>query len=227
MERTLLAMALGLLASGCMHTGEVWPAAAAERVAELPRAAVTEAAGVRLTADAGAWHGTPPNLESAVVPVRVRIDNDSRHMLRVRYQEFTFRGPVLDYHPLPPRKLVDRSITEQEDPMLVPRTLGSGCHALPYQYPNFPHAGSWDLPWESDPDFYARQYAKWTVSLPTMDMIDAALPEGALEPGGHVEGFLYFEHFRSSTRELQLRFDLVDARSELSYGTLALPFVQH
>jgi hypothetical protein len=219
-----LILTAALLAVGCAERA-VRPAPDAPPLPGARNAASADVAGVRLRVESSAWHGTPPNLTRAVVPLRVSIENRSNHLLRVRYRDFAFRGPVLDYYPLPPQKLVDRDVTVKSDPLLLPRAVGPGFHVPLAHYPNAPDSLFWDLPWEANPEFYRRQYAKWTVSLPTVDMIDQSLPEGVLDRGAQVDGFLYFEHFRSAAHRLRFTVELIDARTGLTFGTLSVPFV--
>jgi hypothetical protein len=55
-------------------------------------------------------------------------------------------------------------------------------------------------------------------------MIVKALPEGVLEPGGRVTGFVYFEEVEDVPR---VRFvaQLVNASTGARFGTLTIPFV--
>ena len=52
-----------------------------------------------------------------------------------------------------------------------------------------------------------------------------AIPEGVLEPGGKVSGFLFFEHVPSHDREVRLHADLLDARTGRQLGTVTTPLI--
>ena len=53
------------------------------------------------------------------------------------------------------------------------------------------------LPWHGafpyDPVYYNRWYGAWPSSLPNEELLRQGLPEGVLQPGGRVAGFLYFK----------------------------------
>lgn len=54
-------------------------------------------------------------------------------------------------------------------------------------------------------------------------MLRRALPEGILDPGGRLEGFLYFPDQPRGTA-LDLLASLTDASSGQVFGTIAIPF---
>ena len=220
-------MLIVALSAACAFRGPLRPAPGQEEVPHERSSAVATAAGVRLVVRTGAWSGNPPDLEQAVIPLQVTIENHGMHELRVSYPELKLRGPALDYQPLPPALLVGKEVTVRSKPLLIPRGGYYNFLFAPYRYPDVTGVDTWTLPWEEDPDYYKRQYAKWSVSLPTVDMVERALPEGVLNPGGRVSGFLYFQHLQPDAHTARLTFDLVDPRSALSFGTLTIDFVGH
>lgn len=52
-----------------------------------------------------------------------------------------------------------------------------------------------------------------------------ALPEGVIEPGGKVSGFVYFPGVGADVKRVRLRADLVNAQTGETLVPLALPFV--
>jgi hypothetical protein len=60
--------------------------------------------------------------------------------------------------------------------------------------------------------------------LPTKDMLEQALPEGTLENGGTVAGFIYFQSIGKREQQVTLQAQLVDARTGESFGRLSIPF---
>lgn len=82
---------------------------------------------------------------------------------------------------------------------------------------------------------YWRQHQHWAATtLPAHPLVTAALPEGVLEPGGYVEGLVYFERVPddldslfSSTPQphIELVLDLVDASDHTALGRLRIPFI--
>lgn len=77
----------------------------------------------------------------------------------------------------------------------------------PYPYPYY---------WGPYPNYYQ-------VPIPSQDMVNHALPEGVVEDGGRVNGFLYFQ--RVVGRETRLRFEarFVDAATNEPVATVRIP----
>ena len=183
-----------------------------------------EAADVRVTVSAGIWNGKPSTLARSLTPLHITVENGSGRELIVRYDEITVNGPALMHEPLPPRELTGRQVIEKsQDPIFVPRFEHSGFHGAPGYLPNFSELRPWDYPWDYDRNYYVRQYPKWPVALPTLDMIEAALPEGVLEPRGRVSGFVYYEKLDPSMTDWTLAFDLIEPWSGLAFGTVRVP----
>jgi hypothetical protein len=204
------------------------PAPEAERVSGATHAAVARNHDVTLEARTNTWNGDPPNLADVVTPLHITLENTGSRPIRVQYPEFRLAGPALDHLPLPPYAMVDLSVTvTSPDPVMVPRDPdpSNRFRIPPGRYPDFPERVPWTGPWKMDPGYYEAQYLKWTERLPTVEMIQQSLPEGVLEPGGRVSGFLYFEKLPHTSGRLSLRVDLVDAETELTLGTLQIPFV--
>jgi hypothetical protein len=55
-------------------------------------------------------------------------------------------------------------------------------------------------------------------------MIAEVLPEGVLEPGGRVEGFLYFERVDPQAPRVRFRADLTSADTGEVFGEVSIPF---
>jgi hypothetical protein len=55
-------------------------------------------------------------------------------------------------------------------------------------------------------------------------MLRRALPEGTLEDGGALDGFLYFQDVGEREGRVTLEARLVDARTGEQFGTLSIPF---
>ncbi|NRD68872.1 hypothetical protein HRD49_44880, partial [Corallococcus exiguus] len=78
-------------------------------------------------------------------------------------------------------------------------------------------------PWGWGGNFYGGPYY-YDPPLPTADMLNNALPEGTLEPGGTQEGFLYFQGVAHREDVVTLQLNLVDAESGAPFGSLGIPF---
>lgn len=223
-----VALSAVLLLSACVGSPTVSPARTAGKVEGMPGAATATVSGITAVVRTRAWDAYPPNLADVVTPLHVRIENAGEHPLRIRYADIRFSAPALDYSPLPPYKLVDYTVTvTSPDPVMVPRDPDPDFRfrVAPYRYPDFPERVPWTGPWKMDAGYYDAQYPKWQEPLPTLEMVQLALVEGVLEPGGHVDGFLYFEKIPRHVRDLTFQIDLVDAQTELGLGFLRIPFV--
>jgi hypothetical protein len=96
-----------------------------------------------------------------------------------------------------------------------------------YYYPGWPlwYGGvypfgydyGWDVPYYPSEEYALRP------SLPSQDMLSVSLPEGVLEPGGTVDGFLYFQ--RVPPGDAHLEMNLVDGSSGQQFGTITMPLV--
>ena len=76
-----------------------------------------------------------------------------------------------------------------------------------------------------DAGYYSPYYTAYVkVELPTMDMVQRALPEGVLSPDGTANGFVYFESFDRDAQILTLTIDLVDAETNCPLGQAKIPF---
>ena len=184
--------------------------------------AVTRAGGVQMLARAGVWDGTPTNLAERLTPMKVTIRNDSPVSIRVRYNEFMLtlpHGKVLKA--LPPFQ-----IDAQTARSVAPFYPATGFRYAPYYSSYMPSASLYGGRFENDAAYWSR-YAPvlGTVDLPTADMLARALPEGVVEPGGSVAGFLYFAGVGNDVARVGLRADLVNADTGQLRVSLTLPFV--
>lgn len=222
---TLLAAAA--LAAGCVTTPRLEPLASTPTT---PKGApLAEDAGIRLVAHGDAWRGVPSDLERVLTPVRVRLENHSDRPLRVDVADFMLVGASrFEYAALSGQQLSDASLTgvggsggeAYESWRGVP--WGPGFYG--FRGRGF-HGRGWFNPLY-DPFYgpYASWYAPAPEPLPTRDMIRAALPQGTLQPGGVMTGFLYFQSVGEREHQVTLRARLVDARTGEAFGTLDIPF---
>jgi hypothetical protein len=51
-----------------------------------------------------------------------------------------------------------------------------------------------------------------------------ALPEGAVQDGGSVSGFVYFQSVTGRESAVQFKLNLADASDGQTFGVLAIPF---
>ncbi|WP_233610267.1 MULTISPECIES: hypothetical protein [Corallococcus] len=227
--------ALGLmLMAGCAAETKLRPTPEAGILQDNKSSAITEQEGVRLTADGAAWHGSPSDLERRVTPVYVRLENQGQRPLRLQYKDFALVGQEsrFRYSALPPLSL--RRATSSRDteaqatilPASGPRGrvwVGGGYGYGPYRGwgPGWYGPGPWG--WGS-PFYGPYPYTYYEQPLPTEDMLNNALPEGTLEPGGTQEGFLYFQGVAHRENAVTLQVKLVDAETGEPFGSLGIPF---
>src|SRR5262249_36182983 len=84
--------------------------------------------------------------------------------------------------------------------------LGIGYWGFPFLFPGY---ATWVWGWS--PAYYP-------ASEPPPEVVSAALPEGVLEPGGHVDGYLYFQRPHEGVQHLTLTWETHDARTGQPLG---------
>jgi hypothetical protein len=215
--KRFLALAFAL---SCAHQAQLVPAPDAPRASDGSVSA--SAAGVEVRVDSRRWSGSPRDLPNLVTPLWVSVTNESSSPVRIRYRDFQLLGlSGLETSAIPPLKL-QRPGTEVV--AMAPAFTSRGFLLYPPYRAFYPGLPVWGGPWDFDPWFYDHSYSTWQPSLPTKDMLEKALPEGVLQPGGSAAGFLYFHHLRDNgpvTFEVQL----IDGDSRALLGTVQIPMV--
>ncbi|HZH13336.1 MAG TPA: hypothetical protein VE057_03135 [Archangium sp.] len=237
-----LALAALLLAAGCVSTTTLQPLPSTPTT--QAGSAIAEAEGVRLVADGDAWKGVPSDLERIVTPVRVRIENQSGRPLRMEYESFTLKGNShFEYAALSPFQLGDEGTAAvggsgQEGHVALSVGVGvrshwgwgPGAFGWGPSWGRGWYGSGWYDPWYG-PGFYdpfwgpsSSWYRPAPEPLPTRDMLRNALPEGTLDTGGTLTGFLYFQNVSEREGTVTLLARLVDARTGEQFATLSIPF---
>lgn len=225
--------ALALLFSACAITPPLVPAEGETTVAGVPAAAVGESQGVRVIADADAWRAFPRDLGVAI-PMRVRIENQSGEPLRITYDAFTLAvqgGMVMAA--VPPLDIRGQAWVRTWDAP-GPYMGGSfGWYGHPMRHHGFylapgygwyyPGIQRWGGPWGYG-GAWSWAPPSWPVELPTRDMLVHAIPEGVLEAGGVVDGFIYFPVLPREAQAVDFTFALIDANTGESAGEVSLAF---
>jgi hypothetical protein len=232
-----------LFAAGCMTQTKLQPLPAARTT--QGGAALAEVEGVRLVADGAAWKGSPSDLENIVTPVEVRLENQSGRPLRIEYDHFVLEGSSrFQYAALSPFELREEGLAmggsgDEAGNVALSMGMGMGVGGPWPAWRSGPFVGGYAWgplgrgwydpfydPWY-DPFFggpYARGNWRPPEPLPTRDMVRRALPEGTLQPGDSVAGFLYFQDVSEREGSVTLQVRLVDARTGEQFGTLSIPF---
>jgi hypothetical protein len=248
MRRKSVIGALGLVAlvAGCISRPGLRPASGARGVPQHETMAYAEAHGVRVWADGDAWSSYPRDLQSVVTPVWVHIENRSERKVRLSYKDFTLVGANgFEYKALPPFSMsrgrsegtqptrlasISPDVPQQQVRVRVgvghPRIYYHRFHVAPHYRPYYrPHVGfTFYDPWPYGYVYYDRYYDRWEPQLPTRDMLRHALPEGVVEAGGGVAGYLYFQRAYEAG-SVRFEVQLVDAESEEQFGNIQIPFV--
>jgi hypothetical protein len=215
--RTALVAAIAALALiGCANNPPIiLPAAGAPTVPGRNDAAVAESNGIRQVVYTDAWQGTPRDLGLLITPLDVTLENHSNHAIRIEYRSFALKTAGYTAEAISPYQ-IQRPGAE----VVKPFYWGDGfLVAPPYAgfypgYPPFVGPFSW------------APYGTWQPPLPTPDMIARGIPEGVLNDGGHVRGFLYFPRVPAAP-EVALDFvsSLPDAQTNAVVSTLSIPLI--
>jgi hypothetical protein len=184
---------------------------------------MTMQAGVTISARANAWRGIPDNLASEVTPILVTLTNDGKASLLLRYSEFKLvSSSGQQFAALPPFDIKE-NISQPIDPLAYPPI---GFRVAPYLSPFYPGLVPFSGPFASARWYYNHYYPTWVrIHLPTTNMLQKALPEGVLESGGRITGFLYFENVGDDVARVDFMADLVSARDGARVATLSLPLL--
>jgi len=203
-HRVLLVVAL--LVSGC-----------AGRVGLPERTASATAGGVEVAAAVGAWRGWPATLGRVVTPVLVAVTNHGP--VAVRLNVTTFGLALAQGGRLAAVLPGDvRGTVAEPGPAALPR---AGLALGPTRAGSGPGWAINDPGFDPRTDPTAEPDHVW--ELPSADMLDLALPEGVLAPGGTARGFVYFEPAKRGTGPVTLRWPVVDAQSGETVGVIAIP----
>jgi len=232
--------------SGCVLAPRLVPDEGANRLGD--KVAFAQEAGVRVWVNGDAWNDDPLDLRDVLTPVHVSIENAGTRPLRLAYADFSLVGDSgMRYAAMSPLRAdseLPTSSLEPGQPQLMnaqlvktqfmktaahrasparvrPRFHHHHFYIAPqygYFYPGYP---LWGAPFPYT--YFGGGPYSWPRTLPTDDMIAEALPEGVLEPGGHVDGFVYFQTV--GRRETRVRFDykLYDARADAKLGEIIIP----
>jgi hypothetical protein len=221
---SMLCIVGALGAAGCARNyAKLTPAPSASLVSGPGGGAGTIVEGVRVIARSEAWHWDPTNLHSKVTPILIELQNLGSRNVALRYQRITLvdasDGTV--FHAMPPYDI--NASVKQKVTMVYPY---SGYAVAPYLSGYYPSLAGYRGAWAYDAGYYSPYYTSYVkVELPTMDMIQRALPEGVLSPDGTANGFVYFESLNRHAGQMNLRIEMVDADSNCPLGTAVIPFM--
>jgi hypothetical protein len=216
----VLLLTVGL--SGCGH-GVLRPAPTAHIVSSESRAAYSQVDGVRCAAEAGAWGGRTGDLTGDIVPLKVWVENRSGRAIRLLAQDFVLVGKSgRSYRPIPVLPLGDGE--GPAPPHVEPMYAGTKFYVAPRLHGVYATLEPWRAPLQRDEDLYDRQFRRWGKQHPTVEMLRMALPEGVLDDGGMISGFLYFEDPRRGEDRLTFEADFGRDDGSGTVAAIEIPF---
>jgi hypothetical protein len=216
------AILLAVVAAGCGH-GALVPASPASVVPGAPAAAFAVDGGIRCSADVGQADELGEELPAVVVPVKVRIKNDSGTTIQVLQERFTLVGNSgRVYRPIPvlPIDAGDHG----RAPAVRPIYASTKFFVAPRLHAVYRTLEPWSAPLQRDDALYERQRRRWGKHGPSLDVMRMALPEGVLDDGGIISGFLFFES--PLTREDRVTFhaDFGSGDGQSDVASIEIPF---
>ena len=186
--------------------------------------------GVEVTVSVEAWDGVTP-IELQVTPVRVRMKNTSKVPVRVDFPQFAITElsearDFRSYRAIAPYRVRDPfSVGFVGGGSFNPIWFGRGFRVYQPFLLYAPYGQlAYGQPYTWTPTYwnYCRSYWRNHRS-PTNEMIARALPPGALDPGGQIEGWLYFERVKPEGQLVEFEAQLL-ADDEKEIGKVRIPF---
>jgi len=224
--KTAGTLAIAMLISAtaaCTNTAalEVPPDVAAQTPGD--GAIVTKVSGVEIVARPDAWRGE--SIDEHVTPLQTTIRNDGNRPLKIRYEAFSLvSSDGRRYNALPPFA-VEGETAARRGPF-TPAFRHRYFHVAPYFGHHFAGLSVTHHPFHHHGLSYGYYYDYWDrVPLPTDRMLEQAIPEGVLEPGGSISGFLYFEPVDPEEQQVTFRTNLVDAARGHAFGEIQFPLL--
>ncbi len=201
-------------------------ALAAAEVALLEPPTQRTVEGISIRATAGAWPGSPHVLDE-VTPVGLTIVHRGDRPLRIHYGDFQLVDHVGHvYAALPPLDVRPGPASSKRPPSSPTlRPNATRFSVAPHFAWLYPHAPV-DPRLRLAADYYELHYTYWhALEGPTPDMIERAIPEGVLEPGGRLDGYLFFERADLLAGRLDLVVHLMNPDTQAIFGTARLPLL--
>ncbi|MFZ0454430.1 MAG: hypothetical protein WCE54_17095 [Ignavibacteriaceae bacterium] len=190
--------------------------------------------GINIITKVNYWNGNP-QVTQYVTPVFVTITNNSNKELKISYQQFALVSPSgKRFSALPPFGVsgaVSKPVLIQPyNPILSPGFFYRGFLLAPFYssiYPEIPIcSGQFFF---DDPLYYDNYYNYWgqiQYSLPTAKMVNEALPEGIIQKGGEISGYLYFEKVDDvKSKKVDFKADLINSETGKNFAVISIPYI--
>jgi hypothetical protein len=220
---------IGLSTLGCAtDPARLTPAAGASVAAAAPNMAVAERSQVRIRVESQAWPG-PDNVTAEVTPLKLTIENNGTTPVAIRYDNLYLTTPDGErFSALPPfeaRKEAAEAVMPPMRPAASVWFTHRGFLVAPYLRHYYPGLRPFAYAYTYDPFHYERYVDSWSRRQMVMDEVRRhAIPEGVLEPGGQVTGFVYFEDVDEDVPRVTFHANLADPRDGRSAAALTVPF---
>jgi len=214
-----------LVAVGCASGPALEPVYPIPQVgagaATAANSAVSTVAGVRLVASVGTWKGKPSRLEVAL-PLEVEITNGGERPVSIRYDAFALVSDTGQrLVALPPFDIESSNIQA----IRVSNPAATGFQVAPHHRASLPSYEPFSGTFPEDTAYFAAHHPKLRAAgLPTREMIEAALPEGVLLPGGRISGFLYLVPLPPEAKGAVFELELSQSPKGRSFGRINIPF---
>ncbi len=204
------ALVVALAVAGCATLDQrLRPADEAHPLAGVNWAAVAADNQIEVVAQTGVWPGDPRVL-ARFEPIRVRIGNYGTRPVHVRYDGLRLvTAGGRSYPPLPPLP-IHGALPASRPGSVTPRFTYRLFEAAPQYGRVYSGLATHDGPFLQSTG--GAEAGSEPTDPMTPEMVEWALPEGALEVSGHVEGYLFFEIPATATR-FQLQAVLVAPRA--------------
>ena len=197
--------------------------------------------GVQVRVDGDAWRGAPDRLPEVVTPVKVTIENSSGRPVRVAFADFSLDGKK-HYRALPMvaqdvpvslrqnAPLLRRVLNEPVAPATPadpqrpkPRFQSRGFFVAQFYKKQYPAYEPWPRSINTRSPSESISNALLAADLPSADMVADGLPEGVLENGGMVSGYLFFDRVEPKETRVNFNLRLTDPDNTEQFGQITIP----
>jgi hypothetical protein len=205
-------------AAGCAERTVLMPAPGS------PAVEVAGINGVRVTIDNGDLDGIR-DVETAVTPLKVTLTNDSTHAVTFRYDQVYLTGAAgKRYGALPPYEAQREAAQTVASPPGVPALAYDRFFVAPHMRWYYPYLTPFGGRFLYDPIYYDEHYRYWPTRHAVAREVRAmAIPEGVIEPGGNVSGYVFFEHVPAKQGQATLHASVLDAADGRAVAEVSVP----
>jgi hypothetical protein len=221
---------LFLVFAGCSPTvattADLKPAPMAQTASGLTDAARATTQGISFLVQAEDWPG-PVDIQKAVTPLKIRIENQGPQPVQIRYNEFALISSENRTFSALPLSRIEGEVAVPVRNLHSPRFYHRNFHVAPHYAGIYTEITPYHRHFAFDPYYNTTYYGYWeNRELPTSEMISRIVPEGVITSGGMLEGWLFFEKVDpGDVNRVIFRSDLVNAETGKKFAELRIPFV--